>query len=69
MKIAGSGSIGQRHGSTAPDPHQNVMDPATLLKTRQKFILLCSVVDLDTDPELLAGSELNLKKNTLTNQL
>jgi hypothetical protein len=29
MKIAGSGSgsISQRHGSTDPDPHQNVMDP------------------------------------------
>ncbi len=28
-KIAGSGSISQRHGSEAPDPdpHQNVMDP------------------------------------------
>jgi hypothetical protein len=29
MKIEGSGtgSISQRHGSTDPDPHQNVMDP------------------------------------------
>jgi hypothetical protein len=28
-KIAGSGSISQRHGSSDPDPypHQNVMDP------------------------------------------
>jgi hypothetical protein len=26
-KIAGSGSISQRHGSVDPDPHQNVMDP------------------------------------------
>jgi hypothetical protein len=26
-KIAESGSIIQRHGSTGPDPHQNVMDP------------------------------------------
>ncbi len=26
-KIAGSGSINQRHGSADPDPHQNVMDP------------------------------------------
>jgi hypothetical protein len=25
-KIAGSGSISQRHGSADPDPHQNVMD-------------------------------------------
>ncbi len=27
MKIAGSGSISQRHESADPDPHQNVMDP------------------------------------------
>ncbi len=29
MKIegSGSGSISQRHGSSDPDPHQNVMDP------------------------------------------
>jgi hypothetical protein len=31
LKIAGSGSISQRHGSADPDPdpdpHQNVMDP------------------------------------------
>jgi hypothetical protein len=26
-KIAGSGSISQRHGSADPDAHQNVMDP------------------------------------------
>jgi hypothetical protein len=26
-KIAGSGSINQRHGSADPDPPQNVMDP------------------------------------------
>jgi hypothetical protein len=26
-KIAGSGSISQRHGSADPDPYQNVMDP------------------------------------------
>jgi hypothetical protein len=26
-KIAGSGSISQRHGSLDPYPHQNVMDP------------------------------------------
>ncbi len=36
-KIAGSGSISQRHGSSDPDPdldpdpHQNVMDPDHLL--------------------------------------
>jgi hypothetical protein len=27
MKIEGSGSISQKHGSADPDPHQNVMDP------------------------------------------
>jgi hypothetical protein len=27
LKIAGSGSISQRHGSADPDPYQNVMDP------------------------------------------
>ncbi len=27
MKIAGSGSIIQRHGSADPDQHQNVTDP------------------------------------------
>ncbi len=27
MKIAGSRSISQRHGSADPDPHQHVMDP------------------------------------------
>ncbi len=27
LKIAGSGSISQRHGSADPDPHQHVMDP------------------------------------------
>jgi len=26
-KIAGSGSISQRHGSADPDPPKNVMDP------------------------------------------
>ncbi len=33
-KIAGSGSIGQRHGSANPDPDppQNVMDPQNWLK-------------------------------------
>jgi hypothetical protein len=32
-KIAGSGSgsISQRHGYADPDPHQNVMDPGTLI--------------------------------------
>jgi hypothetical protein len=35
MKIEGSGSISQRHGSADPDPHQNVMDPQHCLKAVQ----------------------------------
>jgi hypothetical protein len=31
-KIAGSGSISQRHRSADPDPHQNVMDPQHCLQ-------------------------------------
>jgi hypothetical protein len=38
MKIAGSGSIGQRHGSTNPDPYQNVTDPQHCLKKNKKFL-------------------------------
>jgi hypothetical protein len=30
-KIAGSGSISQRHGSADSYPHQNVMDPQHLI--------------------------------------
>ncbi len=32
-KIAGSGSISQKHGSADPDPFQNVMDPGTRSQT------------------------------------
>jgi hypothetical protein len=35
-KIAGSGSIIQRHESANPDPHQNVVDPGTLCETFNK---------------------------------
>jgi hypothetical protein len=40
-KIAGSGSISQRHGSADPDPdpHQNIMDPEHWLVTVYKFFL------------------------------
>ena len=41
MKIEGSGSISQRHGSADPDPHQNVMDP-------QHWFLLCLLGRDDT---------------------
>jgi hypothetical protein len=37
-KIAGSGSISQRHGSADPDPHQNVMDPEYCKKHSPKLI-------------------------------
>ncbi len=65
MKIAGSGSEpdpdplvrAQRHGSTDPDPHQNVMDPQHWLKvviyhssdniTFFKAICVCSHEELD----------------------
>jgi hypothetical protein len=41
-KIAGSGSIGQRHGSADPDPHQNVMDPEHWLEhSFQGIFALC----------------------------
>jgi hypothetical protein len=38
-KIAGSGSISQRHGSLDPDPDppQNVMDPQHCFKVSKKF--------------------------------
>jgi hypothetical protein len=35
-KIAGSGSISQRHGSADPDPSQNVMDPQHCLKIKER---------------------------------
>ncbi len=43
-KIAGSGSISQRHGSADPDPDppQNVMDPQHCVEVWRKF-------DWDTD--------------------
>ncbi len=39
-KIAGSGSISQRHGSADPDPHQNVMDPQHWFT----YLFTCGVV-------------------------
>ncbi len=41
-KIAGSGSISQRHGSADPDPdpHQNVMDPQHWSKVGYSFFSL-----------------------------
>jgi hypothetical protein len=38
-KIAGSGSISQRHGSADPDPdpQQNVMDPEHCLEDKHRW--------------------------------
>jgi hypothetical protein len=46
-KIAGSGSISQRHGFADPDPgpHQNVMDPEHWKKTRIVTTLTVGVCD------------------------
>jgi hypothetical protein len=35
-RIAGSGSISQRHGSAEPDPPQNVMDPQHWLENHAR---------------------------------
>jgi hypothetical protein len=55
MKIEGSGSIGQRHGSADPDPnpHQNVMDPKE--KKKQTLASVSAITDshqfcADLDP-------------------
>ncbi len=37
-KIAGSGSISQKHGSEDPDPPQNVMDPEHWEKLRKNVV-------------------------------
>jgi hypothetical protein len=51
MKIEGSGSISQRHGSAVPDsdadPHQNVMDPnhwLILFQNPQQLAFLSTAV-------------------------
>ena len=46
MKIEGSGSVSQRHGSADldPDPHQNVMDPEHWLSTLDTSHFLRSVL-------------------------
>jgi hypothetical protein len=54
-KIAGSGSISQRHGSADPDPYQNVMDPQHCMKGFQrdkKPLLEKRVSDEGADPLL-----------------
>jgi hypothetical protein len=65
MKIEGSGSafgsISQRHGSSDPDPHQNVMDPQHCKKLNIKcyqsinnletMFPVCSSADESEDSE------------------
>jgi hypothetical protein len=59
MKIEGSGSISQSHGSADPDPdpHQNVMDPQNWLQSGTVCIsglntvlssVLCTVYNSNT---------------------
>ncbi len=45
-KIAGSGSISQRHGSADPDPHQNVMDPQHWLRHCPAHLELTAIEEL-----------------------
>ena len=54
LKIAGNGSISQRHGSADPDPdpHQNVMDPQHCCLGSSRSVLL---------PLLLAAFPLSLR--------
>ena len=40
MKIEGSGSISQRHGSADPDPHQNVMDRNTAFNSPPALLII-----------------------------
>ncbi len=40
-KIAGSGSISQKHGSADPDPHQNIMDPEHCLEHNKCVEVKC----------------------------
>jgi hypothetical protein len=51
MKIAGSGSISQRHGSADPDPLQNVMDPQhCLLLTKCDVCILRAGARRNVEP-------------------
>jgi hypothetical protein len=64
-KTAGSGSISQRHGSAGPDPdpHQNVMDPQTLVVTM--YLCLSSLAgDVDHNHDL-ASILLQFHGNTI----
>ncbi len=57
MKIEGSGSISQRHGSADPDPHQNVMDPQHWLLQFVILLLLFSSSTSNPPPRPFIISE------------
>ncbi len=50
MKIAGSGSISQRHVSADPHPHQNVMDPQHCLPI-SSFFCHSEIISNDNVPQ------------------
>jgi hypothetical protein len=54
-KIAGSGSISQRHGSADPDPQQNVRDPEHwFLGLPAPDLLVRGMPGPDKDPSILS---------------
>jgi hypothetical protein len=65
MKIEGSESISQRHGSADPDPdrHQNVMDPQPWLQGRLEDLAaqLLEAEDKVADLQRLADQSRSLK--------
>jgi hypothetical protein len=53
MKIEGSGSICQKHGSADPDPHQNVMDPQHWHSIQSRSYIFFLLNDLSAIPTFL----------------
>ncbi len=79
MKMAGSGSesgsISHRHGSTDPDPHQNVLDPqhcrldckrleyvcfGILYQNFGKYVQICNRCDDEVQLTIFEGVLINL---------
>ncbi len=56
-KKAGSGSIGQRHGSADPDPHQNVMDQEHWYRTLEHMLIKSAADLLSPRVRRAAGAE------------
>jgi hypothetical protein len=56
-KIAGSGSISQRHGFADPDPHQNVMGPVHCYRLVYKslFRIEVAIIIMLADGRLWGG--------------